>query len=396
MGVIRDTLGAVGYALDTPGAYTRGLLAGKPGQRVGGRDMLQSWGVVGENTPGLDMGDVAGFGAEMLVDPLNLIGAGWLGKLANANKGIAAGNRASQAMRAAGAMPAEIVPKLHPSVIEQATGMPKRFYHGTPQAFDQYSPRMLKSDSLYGRGIYLTDAPHVASSYANKLGEVSSVSPSDLIRANRLNTLRERVRKRSDRIASEYKKLVGDKRKNVVSPAVDSPLGIKQREAKRVFSQTDRLLQRIDKARSSIEHGSFLHPQNVRMHYVDSRNPFLMDQSYPIEEINRIARTARPQADYSSHGTSLLGDTFATAAASTPESARQEIAAAGYDSIAHLGGQRVGGLGPHNVTIAFDPSQIYAPYVAPALQQTRSMLPPASILGAYNAAKQFRNRRQSQ
>jgi GNAT superfamily N-acetyltransferase len=82
MGVIRDTLGAVGYALDTPGAYTRGLLAGRPGQRVGGREMLQDWGVVGENRPGLDWGDAAGFGAEMLLDPLNAIGLGLIGRTA--------------------------------------------------------------------------------------------------------------------------------------------------------------------------------------------------------------------------------------------------------------------------------------------------------------------------
>jgi hypothetical protein len=39
-----SALGTVGYALDTPGAYTRGLLAGRPGERVDGRDMLESLG----------------------------------------------------------------------------------------------------------------------------------------------------------------------------------------------------------------------------------------------------------------------------------------------------------------------------------------------------------------
>jgi len=39
--------------------------------------MLESAGME-PNTPGLDAGDVAGFGAEMIVDPLNLVGGGML------------------------------------------------------------------------------------------------------------------------------------------------------------------------------------------------------------------------------------------------------------------------------------------------------------------------------
>lgn len=69
-------------ALDTisaPGRYTRGALAGRPGESMGGRDMLEAWGALSPNTPGLDFGDVAGFLAEAVVDPLNLIPVGALG-----------------------------------------------------------------------------------------------------------------------------------------------------------------------------------------------------------------------------------------------------------------------------------------------------------------------------
>lgn len=80
--------------------------------------MLESWGLLGENQDGLDFGDALGFGADMLVDPLNLLSGGTLGALRGANKGIDAANAISKAnalsnnqslaMRIAGAMPEEL------------------------------------------------------------------------------------------------------------------------------------------------------------------------------------------------------------------------------------------------------------------------------------------------
>lgn len=66
MGFLNDLL----YAIDTPGALTRGLLAGKPGKRVSGRELVDFM----PNKKGLDAGDVVGFLAEVLVDPMNLVG----------------------------------------------------------------------------------------------------------------------------------------------------------------------------------------------------------------------------------------------------------------------------------------------------------------------------------
>ncbi len=92
-----DALSGVGYALDTPGAYLRGALSGRPGERASGREMLQNWGVAGENQPGLDLGDVGGFAAEMVLDPLSLA-APALGAI----KGIGAGTRAARAVAGLG------------------------------------------------------------------------------------------------------------------------------------------------------------------------------------------------------------------------------------------------------------------------------------------------------
>lgn len=73
-----SALGFVGNVLDTPGGFVRTALAGEnpfpgifdPSQRTGGRELLEQYGMLGSNTPGLDFGDVAGFAAEVGLDPL--------------------------------------------------------------------------------------------------------------------------------------------------------------------------------------------------------------------------------------------------------------------------------------------------------------------------------------
>lgn len=89
-----SALGYVGSSLDKPGAAVRGLLAGQPGQlanlipfsdamgitneadRVSGRDLLEQYGMLQANTPGLDWGDAAGFAAEVALDPLTYLSLG--------------------------------------------------------------------------------------------------------------------------------------------------------------------------------------------------------------------------------------------------------------------------------------------------------------------------------
>jgi hypothetical protein len=72
-----SALEAIGNVLDTPGSMVRAGLVGEnpfsgvfdTRQRVSGRDVLQEWGMLGRNRPGLDLGDVAGFAAEVAFDP---------------------------------------------------------------------------------------------------------------------------------------------------------------------------------------------------------------------------------------------------------------------------------------------------------------------------------------
>jgi hypothetical protein len=96
----------VGETLDKPGRAIRGLLAGQPGelanlipfsdsigltdpqQSVSGRGLLEQYGMLGPNEDGIDLGDVAGFGAEVLLDPTTYLtlGASALSKGGNVAK----------------------------------------------------------------------------------------------------------------------------------------------------------------------------------------------------------------------------------------------------------------------------------------------------------------------
>lgn len=98
----------LGETLDKPGRAVRGLLAGKPkelanlipfsdtmgltdpSESVSGRDLLEKAGALDKNQPGLDWGDVAGFGVELATDPLSYLtmGASAVGKAGKVAKGL--------------------------------------------------------------------------------------------------------------------------------------------------------------------------------------------------------------------------------------------------------------------------------------------------------------------
>ena len=78
-----NALGLVGGVLDTPGSWIRNLLSGRNplrgtfdfDRRTTGEEMLEAWGA------GKDPGFLAGFTAEVLLDPLMYLGPGIASKL---------------------------------------------------------------------------------------------------------------------------------------------------------------------------------------------------------------------------------------------------------------------------------------------------------------------------
>lgn len=96
---------AAGNVVDTPGAAIRSALVGEnpieaifnTKKRKSGRELLEHYGLVRPNDEGLDAGDIAGFLAESLLDPLNLIGGGVTAKLA---KGLSRAKKTNKAIKA--------------------------------------------------------------------------------------------------------------------------------------------------------------------------------------------------------------------------------------------------------------------------------------------------------
>lgn len=90
MGFLGDALGMAGSAISAPGDYTRGLLAGKPGERMGGRDLLRHYGLAGEDD---NWGNfLGGMATDVLTDPLTYatmgLGAGGGGAAAKGLQGM--------------------------------------------------------------------------------------------------------------------------------------------------------------------------------------------------------------------------------------------------------------------------------------------------------------------
>lgn len=431
---ILSGVGAVGETLDAPGAYLRGALSGRLGERASGREMLESWGALGANQEGLDGGDVAGFFADMIFDPLNVVGGAGLKAASVANKGIRAGNKASEAMRAAGAMPEEIasltkvrnvarvlppenepqawdalkdlwslpdVPvqqrqdwmenihslvnnpaddpigyeRIKPFVTELDQG-PRRMYHGTPHVYDAPDPSRFDRDALYGPGYYTTADPHIASEYTEKGARAID---SNAIRAQENAAY---LQQRIEKLNALDENGIPDYAPHERSMTYPVPRSYATRAEWRaqLESQLAQSLQEMQRRSAP----------NVRMQYLDIRNPLDMDAEIPVDEINRIIRTERPKADYGAYApltNTLSGDFVSQRLVGTPEDFNRMLRRAGYDGIIHRGGGRVGSNHPHDVAIAFDPSQIYSPYIAPALQKEKSIAPYLAMLLGNNAAQ---------
>lgn len=340
--LLMSLLSGVGNVLDTPGAAVRTALAGQSpieaifdtSKRVGGRDLLEKWGAVGANREGLDSGDVAGFLAEMLLDPTNLIGgagiwkhASKLGKLRSANEAAQLAHDASlasrstvQALNESAQLQyqdtlAKALGKYMPEDVAAATkavdasGKPLRLYHGTGSAFDKYDPYHLDPNALYGPGVYVTDNPQIASSYAESRMWQSTGA---------------------DELANANVRMQHIDARNPLD--MDAPLG----------SVADKMRAYLEEVAEQSADGP------SRVYTLDDFKDF--GTRDPFADITPDAPGAR--------AFNLVAQEYG------PHQAKGMLRELGYDSIKHTGGQITGGA-PHQVYIAFDPSQIYPPYLKP-------------------------------
>jgi hypothetical protein len=318
-------------------------------------------------------------GVEMATDPLNFLGAGLLGKTSLARR-AAIGNNAERAnLLSHGAMPEEIA-KLTKAVDE--TGRPIKTYHGTPHVFDEINMDQLSPDSLYGRGYYTTADPEIASTYAKKGAESAykwESSPKDIAQSFMDYHSKDPSFAKGSAYFPREREWAG--KEDVIANSLLNAI----RFGEAPEELTSKLSGLIKTPR-----------QNVRQQYMDLRNPLNVDETYPAKVAAEIASKASGtpvDAEYIARnlgsevdGLSLfdLLDNVAMAAGDNFEP-HHMLKNAGFDSIKHTGGKVTGGKA-HQVYIALDPSQVYAPWIAPAERAVPSMTPLLGSLLGYNAA----------
>ena len=126
--MLLDLIDKAGNLFDLPGSMVRDALTlNNPldqlltplssDNRMDGRDVLEKWGMLGPNTEGLDVGDVAGTAAGIALDPLTWVsGAGVMKLLGRGAKSAKAGTgtKAAQALLEAPTQSRALVPYRSP------------------------------------------------------------------------------------------------------------------------------------------------------------------------------------------------------------------------------------------------------------------------------------------
>lgn len=383
MSELSDFLSTLSDTLDKPGRAVRGILGGQTGEAlaaipfsdslgltdpknaVSGEDLAHQWFGLDKDSTG---GQIAGFGLSAALDPTNLLGLG-LGSRAARGAAFAARGvdeatqaaRASNALRegllAKGAMPAEIAAQ---TTLKDAAGNPLRTYHGTSFAYDKPDFARMDKDALYGPGYYTTADPEIASSYVKKEMD---------------NAWRQTGSEQD--IFDTYKKHFNEdawKYRTVIPPAYENdPAAVARSLGAKLKDNPGSVPEELASALSPF----FAKPQpNLRMQYMDMRNPFDIDRKIPYAVAAPLmSQVEGPKAslgarllESKSIGGGVYGDELyglLRLAAGGKTEANEVLRKAGFDGITHTGGRNIGTV-DHPVAIAFNNEQVYKPWVAPA------------------------------
>lgn len=368
-----QALGAVGDVLDTPASILRGLVSGQPGRALGGI-MDPSQRVHGSEWTG---DPLTGMAVDIGLDPLNLIGGLGLLKGLKAARAAKASNATREALLASGGMPEEIA---NLTKIVDKSGQPMKTFHGTGSVYDTFDMNKMAPNSLYGKGIYTTADPEMASTYAKNAGTHTHEAIAS-----------------EQQIADAMRKHYDEATTGIARPGpADMSNGEWMQEAK--YWLNDNPSSMTPEIQGMFK--SSVTPQNVRMHYVDARRPLNLDK-IPAEKLyKKLKKTEGRYSDLPHPGANdEIGD-LALDTVDVPktagdylqelirtrgdESTRELLKAAGFDALRHKGGVVTGGKA-HKVVIALSPEQMYSPWVAPAARQVPSQSPLAAALVGHNA-----------
>lgn len=385
-----DALEWLGDTLDKPGRAVRGVLGGRPEEAaailpfsdslgitdkanaVSGAELSRQWtGLAPDSTEG----QVTGFGLEMLLDPTNLVGLGLAGKAARgasvaartaeeAVQGATKANALREAMLAKGAMPREVAEL---TVARDAAGNPIRQYHGTRSAFDDIDLTKAGSNDgkTLGPGYYTSPQAGVANDYAGIHPEYADMLAETAARAMKgfktpeelslhLDTVQSRaagLQQARNEMLPDIRRLKEEMRSNPAKEAEHAAA------TDRFYSMGDEI-QRLYKESAPLQDGMNAmtqltawgdKPRNVRMHYLDIRNPLdLRATDYGEQNLHPILADLNRQME---------AGKLRTAA-----DYKNALGSYGYDSV----------IAPHSGAaldqvqyVVFDPKQVYKPWLAP-------------------------------
>lgn len=192
-------------------------------------------------------------------------------------------------------------------------GAPKRLLHGSPRVFDQFDEKYFDNESLFGPGVYGTDAGRLGSSYTKK-GSKNFIDP--------------RIMKTPEE-AERYAQILGDENPHLTASVetrylqiddpnleglyVDAPDGsvyqLSQARGKQILNQEeydalpDSRVFRGDRymaGKSDFEpryQVRMTSPRNVRGVYMDIKNAFFADKPLTEETLSKLDEAMRDWID---------------------------------------------------------------------------------------------------
>lgn len=314
-------ISAIGNVVDLPASSVRDMIGGEnpfdqwatpfhSENRLSGRDMLRNRGLVGQHDTWGNF--AAGLGAELALDPLNLIGTGALGHLTKSRgllkaeqASVRAHNANSMRMRAMRFLPEENIPLMHPAV-KNADGTPKVFYHGTPHAYDHPTVDLTNITNLHGPGYYTSDSkrvtggpngywmkdyqhPHVSATVkrgqeenlAKAVRDIEThVNPSDSYFNNHLKDANEAAFHAQVLLDSHYvephERLLAAANNQ---PYVRNPMTVNTEGYPQGWVDHLKKFMHVEEVPGD--------PTNVRMQFMDIRNPFDVDSKHSMVKVRQ-------------------------------------------------------------------------------------------------------------
>lgn len=257
------------------------------------------------------------------------------------------------------------------SMVADSRGAPLRVYHGTGAAFNQYDLSSDSGGNLFGTGIYHTESPELAASYAK--GDIYNWAP------NAAQVVEQRVAAAfPNGPPPDLADAIQGVQLNWPLPLVGGATVGGYVPDTQVFDQHGIQVSDL------IQPGSL---PNIRPAFLDIKRPFNADQKYSLDDARAMIQQLEqnyPDYNWQDALDTMTPDDYLSGSITGEDlyrrienvqpayykytgddqiNANEALRSLGFDGITHVGGMRAGnGDVLHRVWIAFDPSQVHSPY----------------------------------